>query len=156
MKTFNQYITELFEKPAKWNEFGKWNSRREASFTIDEMDYEILVLVNRPGPDSSYIPVTLTVEFSLSGEGGVKKGVKTSITQTGNASKVLSTVIDYLKYLMKEIKPEKIVFTAREQSRQKLYFAIAKRMKKLGLVKSIEHKGGLFRLFTTKHGVKKG
>lgn len=148
MKSFNEYITELFEKPAKWNEFGNWGHRREASFTIDEMDYEILVLVRRPGPDSSYIPVTLTVEFSLSGEGGVRKRIKTSITGTGNASKVLSTVIDYLKYLMKDIKPEKIVFTAREQSRQKLYSAVAKRMKRLGLVKSIEHEGGLFRLFT--------
>jgi len=149
MKSFSQYITELFEKPAKWDEFGKWRHRREASFTIDEMDYEILVLVTRPGPDSPYIPVTLTVEFSLSGEGGVKKRIKTSITQTGNASKVLSTVIDYLKYLMKEIEPEKIVFTAKEQSRQKLYMTIAKRMKKLGLIKTIEKEGGLFRLFTT-------
>ena len=48
MISFKQHITELFDKPAKWNEFGKWKSRREASFTIDEMDYEILVLVKRP------------------------------------------------------------------------------------------------------------
>ena len=146
MKSFNQYITEVLDKPLKWKEFIKQPTTREASFDVGEYNYIIKILIsNKEIARKMGEKVTIGVEFNLGSEGGVAKGQgdKIAILNTGNAGAVFATVIDYVKYVVKKENVGTILFSGKEASRQKLYKTILKRMVKLGLIK-----GG----FTQEHG----
>ena len=148
MKSFKQYITELFDKPLKWKEFIKSPKKRKAEFRIGDLGYVIQInlgdarqakLLNEPRKAG--------IEFMLGDEGGVRKGEseKHAILNTGNAALVLSTVIDYVKYVIKQEDIDQIIFSAKEPSRKKLYWTILKRMSKKGILKGgFEQDGHLF------------
>ena len=142
MKKFTTYITELFDKPLKWNEFNTAGKQRKAEFRIGDIGYIITV---QPWEDKD--GKTLWVEFSIGDKGGVQKSNQSSkfkITGTGNAGQIIATVIDYVKHIMKKEKPTKLAFTASEPSRKKLYKAISLRFKKIGLVKHITQDNNAF------------
>jgi hypothetical protein len=145
MKSFKHHITEVMDKPAKWKEFSSSLKKKKAEFTIGDVRYEITLLfayTNRTdtGPGSKEEIKSMSVEFSVGDVGGVSKGQgqKHDITGSGNAGKVFATVIDYVKDAVKKDKVlARIFFMGKEQSRQRLYKAIAQRFEKMGLVKNV-------------------
>ena len=149
MKSFNQYITEVFDRPLKWKEFTKQPTAREASFDVGEYGYNIRVLIPKNAPKQMK---TIGVEFTLGSEGGVSKGQgqKHDILKTGNAGAVFATVIDYIKHVVKDEKAERILFSGKERSRRSLYNAMLKRMVKMGIVKKFNNTGENFIAYTEK------
>jgi len=138
MKSFNQYITEILDKPLKWKEFIKTDNERKAEFDVGDYSYTIWIrLGNKRQAEILGEPRKMHLEFMLSSEGGVSKGNddKHLILKTGNAGAVFATVIDYAKHVVKQEKVKTILFSGKEQSRKSLYKTILKRMVKLGLIK---------------------
>ena len=147
MKSFKQHITEVLDKPLKWSEFIKGNDKRKAEFDVGKYGYVIQILLGDKGIAKRLgEPRTMSVEFTLGSEDGVSKGEseKHAILKTGNAGAVLATVIDYAKYVIKQEGIGKVIFSGKEQSRQKLYWTILKRMSKLGIIKGGFEKDGKF------------
>ena len=144
MKSFNQYITEVLDKPLKWREFIKTDNERKAEFDVGDYSYVIWIrLGNKRQAELLGEPRKAHLEFGLSAEGGVAKGLgKHLVRKTGNAGAVFATVIDYTKYIIKQEKIKEILFSGREPSRQKLYWSILKRMSKLGIIKGGLEKDG--------------
>ena len=149
MKSYKQYITEVFDKPLKWNEFlnrrmGTRGAIRKSEFRIGDLGY---VITLRFAKTSKY-GKAMSVEFGIGDEGGVRKGhgSKHDISGTGNAGQIIATVLDYTKNVMKKEKPNTIIFTAKEPSRKKLYKAIANRFKRDGVVGNITVDGTKFYL----------
>ena len=138
VKSFKQHITEVLDKPLKWNEFMNGVYIRKASFDVGKFGYVITIKISekklskRMGEKAK-----MSVEFTLGSEGGVSKGQgqKHDILKTGNAGAVLATVIDYTKHVVKQENIGAILFSGKEQSRKSLYRAILKRMEKLGIIK---------------------
>jgi hypothetical protein len=64
---------------------------------------------------------------------GIEKGKKmdVSITNTGNQNKVFAAVLKCLKIFLNKVKPDRIFFTAKEPSRQKLYDRMSKLLTKM-------------------------
>ena len=155
MKSFNQYITEVLDRPLKWKEFIKkpaasgYPGTREASFDVGEYGYNIRVLIPKNPPNQMK---TIGVEFTLGSEGGVSKGQgqKHDILKTGNAGAVFATVIDYIKYVVKDEKVERILFSGKERSRRSLYNAMLRRMMKMGIIKRFENNGDSFDAYVEK------
>ena len=145
MKSFKQYITEILDKPLKWNEFIKTDNERKAEFDVGDYSYVVWIrLGNKRQAELLGEPRKAHLEFGLSAEGGVAKGNdnKHLVLNTGNAGAVFATVIDYTKYVIKQEKLKEILFSGKEKSRQKLYWAILKRMSKLGIIKGGLEKDG--------------
>ena len=141
MKSFNQYITEILDKPLKWREFIKTDIERKAEFDVGDYSYIIWIrLGNKRQAELLGEPRKMHLEFILSAEGGVSKGEndKHLILKTGNAGAVFATVIDYAKHVVKQEKVKEILFSGREKSRKSLYKAMLKRMKSMGIIKSFE------------------
>jgi hypothetical protein len=147
MKSFKQYITEVFDKPLKWKEYIKTDISRKAHFDVGEYTYTIWIrLGNKRQAKILGEPRKMHLEFMLDAEGGVSKGSdnKHLILNTGNAGAVFATVIDYAKHVVKQEKVKEIIFSGREKSRKSLYKAMLKRMKRMGIIKSFEQDGGGF------------
>ena len=147
MKSFNQYITEILDKPLKWKEFIKTDNERKAEFDVGDYSYTIWIrLGNKRQAEILGEPRKMHLEFMLDAEGGVDKGNddKHLILNTGNAGAVFATVIDYAKYVVKQEEVKEIIFSGKEKSRKSLYNAMLKRMKRMGIVKSFEQDGGGF------------
>ena len=145
MKSFNQYITEILDKPLKWKEFIKTDNERKAEFDVGDYSYTIWIrLGNKRQAEILGEPRKMHLEFMLSSEGGVSKGNddKHLILKTGNAGAVFATVIDYAKYVVKQEKVKEILFSGKEKSRKSLYNTMLKRMKRIGIVNSFGHDGG--------------
>ena len=147
MKSFNQYITEVLDKPLKWNEYVKNDTSRKAHFDVGKYTYTIWIrLGNKRQAEILGEPRKMHLEFMLDAEGGVSKGSdnKHLILKTGNAGAVFATVIDYAKHVVKQEEVKEILFSGKEKSRKSLYNAMLKRMKRMGLVKSFEQESGGF------------
>ena len=147
MKSFQHYITEVFDKPLKWKEYIKTDISRKAHFDVGEYTYTIWIrLGNKRQAEILGEPRKMHLEFMLDAEGGVSKGNdnKHLILKTGNAGAVFATVIDYAKHVVKQEEVKEIIFSGKEKSRKSLYTAMLKRMKRMGLVKSFEQDGGGF------------
>ena len=147
MKSFKQHITEVLDKPLKWSEFIKGNDKRKAEFDVGKYGYVITILLGDKGIAKRLgEPLKMSVEFTLGSEGGVSKGdsQKHEILKTGNAGAVLATVIDYAKHVIKQEKVGTVIFSGKEQSRQTLYWAILKRMSKMGIIKGGFEQDGKF------------
>jgi len=138
MKSFKQHITEVLDKPLKWNEFTKAPTRRQAEFNVGEFGYVITMLISDQGIAKRMgEKAKMSVEFTLGSEGGVSKGQGKihDILKIGNAGVVFATVIDYTKHVIKQENIGTVLFSGKEESRKSLYKTILKRMAKLGLIK---------------------
>jgi hypothetical protein len=145
MISFKQYIKEVLDKPLKWKEFIDRGNTRLASFDVGKFGYVITVtLGNKIIAKRMGEKIKMSVEFTLGSESGVSKqqGKIHNIIKTGNAGVVFATVIDYVKYIIKQENVGTVLFSGKEQSRQKLYWAILKRMSRLGIVKGGLEKDG--------------
>ena len=150
MKSFKQYITELFDKPYKWRKtvWGKFDKEEllsregtpagdqaataEYQFKTDD-DREGIVYMNFQrdfGTKGNYLKAM--AEFEVSGD--------YEMSGEGDAPRIMSTVIDALKDAIKWGQPDVIYFTAdkedaydKKTGRAKFYKAMVKRFaSKLG------------------------
>ena len=124
MKSFNQYITEILDKPLKWKEYVKNDTSRKAHFDVGKYTYTIWIrLGNKRQAEILGEPRKMHLEFMLDAEGGVSKGNdnKHLILKTGNAGAVFATVIDYAKHVVKQEKEKTISFKIRFKRRTVMY-----------------------------------
>jgi len=141
MKSFNQYITELFEKPYPWKK--KKEDDIEAVYQSATSSKDIIKVVFSKG----WLRGIDNVLFSVAGT--------TDTTGGGDAFKIMSTVLDIIKDYVKNNDPEGIKFMANKdelfgqdskeiQSREKLYNKMIERFaKKAGYkVDADKHKYG--------------
>jgi len=141
MKTFTQYITELFEKPYPWKK--KKEDDIEAVYQSATSAKDIIKVIFSKG----YVTGIDNLLFSVAGN--------TDTTGGGDAFKIMSTVLDIIKDYIKNNDPEGIKFMANKdelfgqdskeiQSREKLYNKMIERFaKKAGyVVYADKHKYG--------------
>jgi len=137
-------INELFRSPSNWEWGNTGPSRAVADFTVGEIPYKFSATLENT-EDKSWTILFRTVSAkSLSKEYG--------ISGTGNASVVFSTVLDIMKSFLDTYKGmvDKLIFSADEPSRQKLYQHMIERLLPDA---QVERKGYDF-IVTLPHAVK--
>lgn len=125
MKTFNQHITEAFDKPYKYT------LRKKGS---DEYTSKVKL------PDGSTLEIQMSgIEWDddlTSWNVSFTRGDSMDVTGAGDQMRIFATVIDALKQLIKKESPEEIRFSAaktkgatgkQQGSREKLYGRLVKR-----------------------------
>lgn len=115
MKRFQEYVTEVLNKPVAWRWTNKDQYNWSASFRVGDASYEVWI-DNNSSDDWELI-------FRLSHLIGNPDVSAYGITKTGGELAVFSTVIDVLKAFIRERSPVRIWFTAKEDSRKRLYKA---------------------------------
>jgi len=127
MKSFNQYITELFEKPYPWKK--KKDDDIEAVYQSATSAKDVIKVVFSKG----WLRGIDNLLFTVGGD--------TDTTGGGDAFKIMSTVLDIIKDYIKNNDPEGIKFAANKdelfgqdsgntQSREKLYNKMIERFAK--------------------------
>jgi len=111
MKTFNEYITEVFDKPFSWKfvRGGYRTGQSIASFETDSEEHqEIKVILD-------YFGGRLDVSFTSNGS--------LNLTGKGNAGRILATVLEILLKFIKEADPSSVKFIAATDSpaRERVY-----------------------------------
>ena len=118
MISFRQYLTELFDKPAKWVWISKRGTTAAASFTTTHDNTIIVEFVESPG-------IGETVEFKLSDKTMHRKRVDAdalfSLTGTGDAVQILATMKEIVGEFLKQHHPPILSFTAEGKSRMAAY-----------------------------------
>jgi len=118
MISFNQYITELFEKPYPWKK--KKDDDIQVVYQSATSSKDVIKVVVSKG----YVTGIDNIIFTVGGD--------TDTTGGGDAFKIFSTVLDIIKDYIKNNDPEGIKFAANKdellgkdsketQSREKLY-----------------------------------
>lgn len=141
MKTYVEFISELFNKPVRYKKtMDDPYGMVRYSFWVDEGSEN----------ESHYI-----IEFSYWSEGNydidepfweVSFGNMShgddgyGITNTGNEIKVFSTIVNIMKEFTKKNNPPGYYFSAKEQSRKKLYDAMIRKLAKGFKVKKMGNK----------------
>lgn len=113
-------LLEIFNKPEKWqvkedNDYGFI-----AKFAIDDKQYEF---VAEQEDEDQYV-----VDFFLMG----KSWPTTELTNTGDSLQVFATIVHIFKTFLTKRKPKIIEFSAKENSRIKLYDRMAKLLNAAG------------------------
>lgn len=99
-------LYELLDSPVSYNIIRQNDYTLKAEFTVGNILYEFIA--------KSIDGNTFTITFEIYG-GDI------SITGTGNAPIVFSTVYSLLKYFIENYNPKMFYFDAKEPSREKLY-----------------------------------
>ena len=147
MKSFKQYITELFEKPYKWTLRDKHSRETVPNLGTQDVRYyfktddgkTMAVRFSNRMLNDKYITTVGFFDDNASGP-------RYKMTHTGDAMKIMSTVLDIIKDSIKNVGYDEIHFSAGKQEggektgRIKLYKAMVKRFaSKLGYkVKNIK------------------
>jgi len=123
-KTFKNYLTEIFDKPAKWNWIKKEQYQWKAKFEITKEEntvrfYTDLYRISEGGV------TTWIVEFNRIQTKG-HKGTQKLINDDKMQFTAFSTVKDILFEFLKKKKPTSFALGAKEQSRRRLYKTFAK------------------------------
>lgn len=124
------HILELMDKPAPFYIRRNEDSRFEATFTVEEINY----LFSAVWMDSKYFGDQITedfynVEFTAEGSRVSNKPMNSfGISGTGHQFTVFATVAVLLDNLIRSNEPSAFAFTARESSRQRLYDTFAKKI----------------------------
>lgn len=115
-------LLELFkDTEAKWVITHQSGTDLEAEFTIGEVKYEFTADERLKKGESVWY-----IEFRT---GAREWDKRYGLTGTGNAAKVLSVVVDIMKFFLKEYpNVRKLSFDAEEQSRQDLYARMVHRL----------------------------
>ena len=125
MKSFKQYITELFDKPYTWKSVGKKHSREEilnseemtTSYpfthrygfkTDDGRNFVVEILHGMGIIDRKN---TKVIHKSIASFADESRDVTTGITGKGDAMRIFSTVTAILLDELKEYKPEMMKFS---------------------------------------------
>jgi len=171
MKSFIQYITELFEKPYTWKRFGKKHSREEILNSVemtafgqgrfwfthrygfktdDGRKFVVEILHGMRIIDRKN---TKLIHKSIASFADESREVTTGITGKGDAMRIFSTVTAILLDELKEYKPEMMKFSASKHDfrggelgktgRIKLYKSLMNRFaKKAGYNHTVKDHGG--------------
>ena len=133
------YLTELFTRPVQYEFTKDKPDSIRASFIIEDLIYRVYMnLDTNPdafelgGPTETFSGMW-DINFSVSSldsHGGY--GEEDTITDTGNAIAVFSTVIDIVQETVAQHNIQTLYFTAHESSRIKLYNRMAKNFTKSG------------------------
>ncbi len=73
----------------------------------------------------------------------------------GNAVKVFSTVIEFMKHVRRNTGADNIVFSAKDKKQQQIYLKLVERYQKLGIIKSVStsEKGNIIKFELEKNAV---
>jgi hypothetical protein len=73
----------------------------------------------------------------------------------GNAVKVFSTVIEFMKHVRRNTGADNIVFSAKDKKQQNMYLKLVERYQKLGIIKSVSasEKGNIIKFELEKNAV---
>ena len=110
-------ITELFHSPARFKWLNSPSPNTEvvtAEFKVDNAEYVWYAT-------QTMDPETWDIEFQDTESGY-------GITGKGNAAVVFSTVLDIMDFFIRRVVATRLIFSAEEPSRKKLYAAIIKRL----------------------------
>lgn len=118
-----EFITELFDTNKAWKWSFTGSEEAVAVFHINDIPYQFIAYTY------SDTPGVWEVEFKNAGR-GQGRATKFGLTGTGNSAEVMSTIADIMRAFLEKYKDkiEKLVFTAKESSRQALYARMAKRL----------------------------
>ena len=74
---------------------------------------------------------------------------------SGNAVKVFSTVIEFMKHVRRNTGADNIVFSAKDEKQQKMYLKLVERYQKLGIIKGVSasEKGNIIKFELEKNAV---
>ena len=119
----NEFLTELFQQSKDWVWMRQRPNEAVARFKVGDQPYRFLAYcedMNGEGP--------WEVEFAS--ERGDSRPTRFGLTGTGNATEVMSTVVDIMRSFIKEHKDgiTELVFSAKEGSRQGLYARMVQRL----------------------------
>jgi len=119
----NEFLTELFQQSKDWVWMRERPNEAVAKFQVGDQPYRFLAYcedVNGVGP--------WEVEFVR--ERGESRPTRFGLSGTGNSAEVMSTVVDIMRAFLEKHKGKvtKLVFDAKEDSRQGLYAKMAKRL----------------------------
>ena len=139
MKSFKQYITELFEKPYPWKK--KKDNDTETVYQSATKEKDRIEVIFSKGWHLGIDNIIFTVAGNSDTTGG------------GDSFKIMSTVLDIIKDYIENNEPKGLKFTANKdehfgqdtkelQSREKLYNKMVERFAKgvgykVNLVKSV-------------------
>ena len=129
-------INELFTKSLKWEYTQNWREDVTAKFDVGEFEYSVKMLGNGSGDfmlsdPEEHFGNTWEVDFKQHSD---SEGTKSTITGSGNALVVLTTVMEIISQIIKEKNIITLIFQAdnAEPSRLKLYHRLAKQFEKKG------------------------
>ena len=125
MKPFKEFITELFDKPARWKKIKDGPDEYVYKSDINGKDLTVII-----------------EEFAAEWEALFKVDGSMDITGTGNEVKVFSTVLDIISDFINSEEPDIIIFSAsksQSSSRSNLYDRLVKRFAKTRGYTSTSH-----------------
>jgi hypothetical protein len=133
-------LNEVLNKPYDLRVTSTDHLNWSARFTTDDnIDYAIYI-------ENDYSAWEVTFKANAMDAAKMDKS-PVDILNTGNAFRVFATVLYFVQKFIEKIEPQRITFSAKEPSRQKLYSALIKKFsRKLGY--SATSKGSTF--FMTK------
>ena len=144
-------IQELMDNPLDWKLSIDSSDYFSAEFSLDnDLDYSFDAHIIKSPP--LYFDPTIdvwVVEFEATEK--IKYNPTFDITGTGQEFVVFATIADIFKSFIRRLKPEAFFFSAKEQSRAKLYTVFAKKIaKETNYDFSIETEHETLFLFTRK------
>jgi len=113
----SEFITELFHSPAPF----KWLNRPGPGIEVVSAEFKVNNVEYVWYATQSIEPESWEIEFQ-----DTERGY--GITGKGNAAVVFSTVLDIMDFFIRRAAVTRLVFSAEEPSRKKLYSAIIKRL----------------------------
>ena len=119
----SEFLTELFQQGKKWQWSFTGSEEAVAVFHVGDIPYQFIAYTY------SENPTVWEVEFK-NARRGTDRGGKFGLTGSGNSAEVMSTVVDIMREFLEKYKGKvtKLVFSAKEGSRQGLYARMAKRL----------------------------
>jgi hypothetical protein len=116
-------LTELFQGGKDWQWDFTGSEEAYAEFKVGDVPYKFVAYTD---PENWG---TWEVEFAVAGPRD-KHATKFGLTGTGNAAEVMSTVTDIMREFLQRYKGNvnRLIFTADEPSRQKLYSRMIQRL----------------------------
>jgi hypothetical protein len=118
-----EFISELFKGKKTWSWDFNGSEEAYATFEVGDIPYKFVAYTD---PNNWG---TWEVEFSVISPSR-NRSTKFGLTGTGNAAEVMSTVTDILREFLERYKGNvnRLIFTADEPSRQRLYARMVKRL----------------------------
>ena len=125
--TKNPQITELrelFDRPIPYEWTSKDPYQWTAEFDINDIKYEFVATILNPYPEEDE-EVEIEIEFFHRSQRGVPIF---KVSGVGNQHQVFTTVVDIIRDLINQAKPDVIIYSATEPNRAKLYHRMLARL----------------------------
>ena len=117
-------LRELFDKPTPYEWTSKDPHQWTAEFEINNIKYEFVAYIPNPYPEEDD-EVEIEIEFFHR----LPNGAPTfKVSGVGNQHQVFTTVVDIIKDLIDQTKPDVIIYSATEPNRARLYHRMLTRL----------------------------